>query len=168
MLMSIKTNENDIHHLKYSFIYQNINKFNNKTKFLKKYCISYSSFNSMKKKASIYTDKRSNNSTIIPNLDKIEHLILGALKAWVLPPQYPLTISKIQQSVFDQTGFTVNKRKIKFHLKNSLNFTYKKGSSRSKIIKLENHKFEKSIFSSRMLKNIYNDKLIVNIDEWSF
>ena len=123
----------------------------------------------MKKKASMYTDKRSNNSTIIPNLDKIEHLNLGALKAWVLPPQYPLTISKIQQSVFDQTGFTVNKRKIKFQFKkNLLNFTYKKGSSGSKIIKLENHKFEKSIFLSRMLKNIYNDKLIVNIDEWSF
>ena len=46
-----KTNENDIHYLKYNFIYQNINKFNNKTEFLKKYSISYSSFNSMKKKA---------------------------------------------------------------------------------------------------------------------
>ena len=166
--MSIKTNENDIHHLKYSFIYQNINKFNNKTEFPKKYCISYSSFNSMKKKASIYTDKRFNNSTIIPNLDNIKHLILEALKAWVLPPQYLLTISKIQQSVLDQTRFTVNKRMIKFQLKNSLNFTYKKRSSGTKIIKLENHKFETSIFSSRMFKNIYNDKLIVNIDEWSF
>ena len=64
------------------------------------------------------------------NLNNAERLILEAIKICILLPQYPLTIRKIQQSVYDKTGIFENKRKIKFHLKHSLNYTYKNGSSR--------------------------------------
>ena len=53
-------------------------------------------------------------------------------------------------------------------MKNQINYSYKKGSSTtlrggSKIIK-----YQQSIFSSRVLADILNNKLIINIDECVF
>ena len=49
------------------------------------------------------------------NLDNAERLILEAIKVCILLPHYPLTIHKIQQSVYDKTEIFENKRKIKLH-----------------------------------------------------
>ena len=65
-------------------------------------------------------------------------------------------------------GVYVDKRKIKYYLKDLLNYTYKKGWSGSKVMNTVNNKLQKSTFSSRMLLNIYTNKLIINIDESSF
>ena len=50
----------------------------------------------MKMKASINTNKSCKNKNIISNLDNAVHLILEAIKVCIIPPQYPLTIRKIQ------------------------------------------------------------------------
>ena len=93
---------------------------------------------------------------------------MDIIKSWVLPPQYPLTLDKIRLQINDRAGISVNMRKVKDLLKNSLNYTYKKGSSGSKMLKSDNNKWQRSVFSSRILLSIYNNKLIVNIDESSF
>ena len=83
-------------------------------------------------------------------------------------PQYPLTLDKIWLLTNNKIGISVNKRKVKELLKNLLNYSYKKGSSGSKILKSDRNKIQKSVFSSRIFLNVYNDKLIINIDESSF
>ena len=96
------------------------------------------------------------------------NLILETIKSDIKPPTYPVTIHNIQQFVLDKIGISVNKRKIKAYLKDSINYSYKKGSTRSITLKLNSCQIQKSVFSSRMFRNIYNNKLIVNIDESSF
>ena len=166
--MSIKLRINDIQNLKLLFIYQKLNKYERKTDFLEKFSIPYSSFNVMRKRKSNYIDDYLNNSHTASNHEEFECIILKTLKDCVVPPQYPLTIKRIQQLIFEKIGVYVNKRKIKYYLKDLLNYTYKKGWSGSKVMKTVNNKLQKSTFSSRMLLNIYTNKLIINIDESSF
>ena len=122
----------------------------------------------MKRKAELSHHKDSLKTNIEQNWDKIDNLILETIKSYIKPPTYPVTIHNIQQFVLDKLGTSVNKRKIKAYLKDSLNYSYKKGSAGSITLKLNNNKIQKSVFSSRMFINIYNNKLIVNIDESSF
>ena len=122
----------------------------------------------MKRKAELFNHKDSLKTNIKQNWDKFDKLILETIKSYIKPPTYPETIHNIQQSVLDKIGISVNKRKIKAYLKDSLNYSYKKGSAGSITLKLNNNKIQKSVFSSRMFINIYNNKLIVNIDESYF
>ena len=122
----------------------------------------------MKRKAELSHHKDSLKTNIEQNWDKIDNLILETIQSYIKPPTYPVTIHNIQQFVLDKIGISVNKRKIKAYLKDSLNYSYKKGSAGSITLKLNNNKIQKSVFSSRMFINIYNNKLIVNIDESSF
>ena len=166
--MSIKLRINDIQNLKLLFIYQKLNNYERKTDFLEKFSIPYSSFNVMRKRKSNYIDDYLNNSHTASNPEEFECIILKTLKDCVVPPQYPLTIKRIQQLIFEKIGVYVNKRKTRYYLKDLLNYTYKKGWSGSKVMKTVNNKLQKSTFSSRMLLNIYTNKLIINIDESSF
>ena len=95
---------------------------------------------------------------------KIENIILETIRSYVQPPTYPLTIHKTKQFIFEKLGISINKRKIKAYLKDSLNYNYKKGSAGSVTPKLNNNKIQKSVFSSRMFAHIYKYKLIVNIN----
>ena len=122
----------------------------------------------MKRKAELSHHKDSLKTKIEQNWDKIDNLILETIKSYIKPPAYPVTIHNIQQFVLDKIEISVNKHKIKAYLKDSLNYSYKKGSAGSITLKLNNNKIQKSVFSSRMFINIYNNKLIVNIDESSF
>ena len=90
------------------------------------------------------------------------------IKTYVQPPQIPLTIQRIGSELDNLFGVKDRKRDIKYFLKNQINYSYKKGSSTtlrggSKIIK-----YQQSIFSSRVLADILNNKLIINIDECVF
>ena len=90
------------------------------------------------------------------------------IKTYVQPPQIPLTIQRIGSEHDNLFGVKDRKRDIKYFLKNQINYSYKKGSSTtlrggSKIIK-----YQQSIFSSRVLADILNSKLIINIDECVF
>ena len=151
-----------------TFIYQKLNNYERKTNFLEKFSIPYSSFNVMRKRKSNYIDDHLNNYHTASNPEEFECIVLKTLKDCVVPPQYPLTIKRIQQLIFEKIGVYVNKRKIKYYLKDLLNYTYKKGWSGSKLMKTVNNKLQKSTFSSRMFLNIYTNKLIINIDESSF
>ena len=84
--------------------------------------------------------KDSRNTDIAAYSDKIDEIILETIKSWVRPPQYPLTLDKIWLSINNKIGISVNKRKVKELLKNSLNYSYKKGSSGSKILKSDRNK----------------------------
>ena len=90
------------------------------------------------------------------------------IKEFANPPQIPLTIEKINNEINASFGAKDRKRDIKLYMKKQLNYSFKKGSSTtirggSKIIK-----YQQSILSSRVLLDILNNKLIINIDEWVF
>ena len=86
----------------------------------------------------------------------------------VRPPTYPLTIDKINKELRKTFGAHSRKRDIKEFLKNSLHYSFKKGGSTTKKGGWYKTKQLQSIFSSRILKEIMDNKLIVNIDESSF
>ena len=166
--MNIKTKWDDILLLRLVTIYLRFRKIKRKSEFLKKFSIPYSSFYFMRKNFQNHTSKENNEVNDLISSNKINSIVFEAIKNYVLPPQYPITLDKIRQFIYDKIGFSIKKRKIKDILKNSLNYSYKKGSSGSKVLKSFNNKVQKSVFSSRILLHIYNEKLIINIDEASF
>ena len=87
---------------------------------------------------------------------------------YVRPPQLPWTIQSINDRLNHNFGVKNRKRDIKEYLKNSLKYSYKKGGSTTYKGASEKTKYLQSIFSSKLLREILNDKLIINIDEWSF
>ena len=90
------------------------------------------------------------------------------LKLNIIPPQYPLTINKLD-SKMSEVFYTKNrKQKIKFYLKRQMKYSYKKGSSMLKIGSNERNLVQQSIFSSRALLDICKGKYFINIDESSF
>ena len=80
----------------------------------------------MKKKAEQSMDIDSRDSDIHHYSNKIENVILETIRSYVQPPTYPLTIHKIKQFILEKFGISINKRKIKAYLKDSLNYSYKK------------------------------------------
>ena len=86
----------------------------------------------------------------------------------VRPSTYPLTIDKINKELRKTFGAHSRKRDIKEFLKNSLHYSFKKGDQTTKKGGWYKTKQLQSIFSSRILKEIMDNKLIVNIDESSF
>ena len=62
----------------------------------------------------------------------------------------------------------VGRANIKDYFKQDINYSYKKGGSTWTIGESEKAQFLKSIFTSRILKMLLKDLLIINIDEWSF
>ena len=63
---------------------------------------------------------------------------------------------------------TERKRDIKNYLKSKLNYSYKKGDSTTYRGGSEEILYQKFIFSSRLLIQILENNLIINIDEWVF
>ena len=108
------------------FIYLRLDKYDRKSDFLNKFSLPYSSFNLMKKKTEQSMDIDSRDSDIHHYSNKIENVILETFRSYVQPPTYPLTINKIKQFIFEKLRISINKRKIKAYLKDSLNYSYKK------------------------------------------
>ena len=84
------------------------------------------------------------------------------------PPQPPLTVAKINNDMNETFGIRDRRREIKRYLKNDMKFSYKKGNSTTlkggslQILLMQ------SIFSSRILSQIYQDRYLISIDEASF
>ena len=70
--------------------------------------------------------------------------------------------------MIENFGNKNRKRDIKYFLKNKLNFSYKRGSSKPKAFSSNRNKLFQVIYSSKILRNINNDKYLINIDEASF
>ena len=79
--------------------------------------------------------------------------------------QKPLTIDIINNEITKSFGPKNRKRDIKEYLKKSLNYSYKKGGAITLKGATEKSLYFQSIFSSKILSEIMNDKLIINIDE---
>ena len=90
------------------------------------------------------------------------------IKELVKPPQKPLTIDIINNEITKSFGAKNRKRDIKSYLKKSLNYSYKKGGATTFKGATERALYFQSIFSSKILCEIMNNKLIINIDEWVF
>ena len=83
------------------------------------------------------------------------------LKLNIIPPQYPLTINKLD-SKMSEVFYTRNrKQKIKFYLKRQMKYSYKKGSSMLKIGSNERNLVQQSIFSSRALLDICKENTLL-------
>ena len=118
-------------------------------------------------------NKSSSNKTkvkvnLISNYKKLSKEEENWLMINTTPPQPPLTIEKLNLKMNEIYGFKERKRDIKFYLKTKLNFSYKKGSSKPPPFVNTGNKLFQVIYSSKMLKNINSDKILVNIDEASF
>ena len=55
--------------------------------------------------------------------------------------------------------------KVRAFIKEGLGYSYKRGWSRPSANKQRNSKLLQSIFSSRMLESLYEDVLLINVDE---
>ena len=81
------------------------------------------------------------------------------------PPQKPLTIDIINNEITKSFGYKNRKKDIKAYLKKSLNYSYKKEGVTTLKGSTEKALYFKSIFSSKILCEIMNDKLIINVSE---
>ena len=90
------------------------------------------------------------------------------IREYVIPPQIPLTIWKLNDQLNAKFELKDRKRDIKLFLKNLLNYSYKKGGSTTIKGGSLQIKIAQSIFSAKILQLIYKDYLIINIDECSF
>ena len=99
------------------------------------------------------------------NLSQDEKIFV---REYIKPPQLPLTISNINEELSRNFGVKNRKREIKDYIKTNLNYSYKRGGSTTFKGESERIKYQQSIFSSRLLIEILNRKLIINIDECSF
>ena len=90
------------------------------------------------------------------------------IQNYVKPPQIPLTIQSINEEVNKAFETKWRKREIKSFLKNSLNYSYKKGSAMTIKGASSKTSYNQAIFSWRTLNEIIWGKLMINIDEWSF
>ena len=114
------------------------------------------------------SDHLNNEIKIVLNSKTMELDEYRFVKEYVQPPQIPLTIETINNKLNHNFGVRNRKRDIKKYLKDSLNYSYKKGGATTYSGANERSKYLQSIFSSRVLTEILNDKLIINIDEWVF
>ena len=90
------------------------------------------------------------------------------IKEYVKPPQNPLTIKRINLLLDKKIDVRDRKRDIKNMLKDELLYSFKKEGSTTIKGGSDITSIQQSIFSSRMLKMICDDYLIINIDECSF
>ena len=122
----------------------------------------------MKKFKSMPLNQTEFNINIDSDTDKKNKILVNIIRDHISPPQNSLTIKTIQQFIYNRTKLQVKRREIKDILKESLNYSYKKGSSGSKKLLWTDNKIQKSIFAWRIFMNILDNKLIINIDETSF
>ena len=98
--------------------------------------------------------------------------IPGAAREWIQkiinPPKPPLTLAMIQQQVQMVWGEEIRKRDLKKFSKQDLRFSYKRGSTRPPQAVQPTSTDANALFWARILSEIYEGKLIVNVDEWGF
>ena len=95
--------------------------------------------------------------------------IPGAAREWIqkiIKP--PLTLARIQQQVQMVWGEEIRKRDLKKFIKQDLRFSYKRKSTRPPQAVQLTSTDANALFRARILSEIYEGKLIVNVDEWGF
>ena len=98
--------------------------------------------------------------------------IPGTARKWIQkiinPPKPPLTLAKIQQQVQMTWGEEIRKRDLKKFIKQDLRYSYKRGSARPPQAVQPTSADANALFWARILSEIYEGKLIVNVNEWGF
>ena len=87
------------------------------------------------------------------------------IKSYWKHPQIPLTIMNISEQISMKFGVKESKRDFKWYLKSEIDYSYQNGGSIT--YRGDSGKFflyQQSIFSSILLIQIFNNKLIINID----
>ena len=150
------------------FICQRLNNFKSKREFLYHFQVPASSFYNMKKFSKDNLFKKNSNDIYNSSFMNSHNEISSIIRYFVKLPQIQLTLQRIQYKILHQEHIFIKKRDIKNIIKNKLQYSFKKCSSTSHKVLLDNHKFQKAIFSARIFTKIYEEKIIVNIDESSF
>ena len=128
-------------------------------------------------KSTIYTIARKHRINKLKanklNVSMLKNSILlneekDFIKEYVKPPQNPLTIKIINLLLNKKIDVRDRKRDIRNMLKDEFLYSFKKGGSTTIKGGSDITSIQQSIFSSRMLKMICDDYLIINIDECSF
>ena len=99
---------------------------------------------------------------------QLEKAFKSAIIEIVEPPQFPLTIGKIQNELRLRTNIDLPKSILIKFLKHKLRYSLKKGSNLPKRILNIGHKLAWSYFSLQMLRFLLKEQHIVSWDESSF
>ena len=101
-------------------------------------------------------------------LADVRNSLERTIEIMVKPPKPPTTIKRLQSSISNALGIDVEGHTISKILRKRLKYSYKRGSSRPKKWQVSSHPYLKSIFSLKLLQEVYNGRLVANIDECGF
>ena len=104
----------------------------------------------------------------IENLDLDPALLSDAIYKIVEPPKVPIWLDDIQAFLKDEQQVVVPLSKIRRHLKESLKYSYKKGSPRPPSCITTRSRLFKGLFAVKLLSYMKSGRILANIDEWSF
>ena len=91
-----------------------------------------------------------------------------SIKILVSPPTYSMTVYDIKANINRVSGRAPPKKVIYDYLKKEIKYSYKRGSTRPLCSKSSKLKYLQAIFSWRIMKEIEQNRWIINIDESSY
>ena len=86
----------------------------------------------------------------------------------IKPPTFPLALAKICWKINEEFNIAISRKTVEDYIKNTLNYTYKKGSSTTIRGSSNKYKIARSISAWGFLTSLLESKYIVNIDESIF
>ena len=105
-------------------------------------------------------------SKIIPPLQGIRNIIIKQLE--VNPPITPLILSRVQHNFKTKTNFDQTRSQLNIIMEDRFKYNYIRGSCHPLKVSSPDHVLVKGIFSIKLLKILFEGKVIVNYDESSF
>ena len=103
-----------------------------------------------------------------PTIKAISSDIQKFITEIISPPQFPMTIKRIRNEVYDKFCKTYSLHTVRQFLKKVLNFSFKKSWSRPPKYMAPKTIITKGVFWIELLKSIHNQQVIFSVDEWSF
>ena len=104
------------------------------------------------------------NSYQLPISEEAQNIITKAVK----PPARPLTIRKICEIVYKESGERYSAHILRRFVKKGLRYSFKKAWSRPPKYSNKETKIAKGLFWTEILRMIHSEQSIFNVDEWSF
>ena len=92
----------------------------------------------------------------------------STLRTWSGLKKFTVTLSKIRNEVFQKIDIKYSIHKIRKYLKDGLQYTYRKGSSRPCRYNIRRIQLIKELICSELLRIILRKEIIINVDECRF
>ena len=100
--------------------------------------------------------------------NQLSEEVKESIKAYVKPPTHPITIKELQEKIKEQNRLELTNNQIRTFREVSWNIHINKGSTKNMRLVTQTSSELLSLYSSKMLIQIFCNKVIFNIDEWGF